>query len=444
MSYRNRLLAAMCVSALCLAPLSIPATTITVTNTNDSGAGSLRQALADANDGDTINFAVTGTIGLTSAELSVDKNITISGPGADSLAVNANYHRRVFNIRPGANVTISRLTMTGGDIRVSLGNGGGILNDHGTLELTNCAVEGNAAGYGGGIYNDGRKGSVTLTLLNSTVTDNIATDVTWAYGGGIYNNAQDGSAVLTIISSTISSNSAIGADIMPGALGFAGGIYNYGGTLMITNSTISGNHAGGGFQAITGLGGGIYNDGTVAITNSTVSHNTAAGNDGVGGGISNPGMLMIESSILSYNVAQNGANLSGAVISHGYNVCSDLCGGYFNGPGDQINTDPLLGPLQNNGGPTFTRALLPGSPAMDAGNPTFIPPPWYDQRGPDFWRVRNGRIDIGSFEVQEGPAVTPTPTPTATPTATPQPRPTRTPRPRPSPIHPPPTPQPPR
>jgi hypothetical protein len=89
------------------------------------------------------------------------------------------------------------------------------------------------------------------------------------------------------------------------------------------------------------------------------------------------------------------------------------------GPGDQINTDPLLGPLQNNGGPTFTHALLPGSPAIDAGDPNFTPPPLNDQRGCSFDRVFNGRIDIGSFEVQ----------PPHRPCATPRPRPTPAPRP---------------
>ena len=89
------------------------------------------------------------------------------------------------------------------------------------------------------------------------------------------------------------------------------------------------------------------------------------------------------------------------------------------GPGDQVNTDPVLGPLQDNGGPTFTHALLPGSPAIDTGDPNFIPPPLYDQRGPGFDRVVNGRIDIGSFEVQAGGTPTPTPTPTPTATATP-------------------------
>jgi hypothetical protein len=88
--------------------------------------------------------------------------------------------------------------------------------------------------------------------------------------------------------------------------------------------------------------------------------------------------------------------------------------GILTGPGDQINTDPMLGPLQDNGGPTFTHALLPGSPAIDAGDPSFAPPPSFDQRGPGFDRVSGSRIDIGSFEVQVGG----TPTPTSTPTAT--------------------------
>ena len=92
--------------------------------------------------------------------------------------------------------------------------------------------------------------------------------------------------------------------------------------------------------------------------------------------------------------------------------------------GDQTNPDPLLGPLQDKGGQTFTHALLPGSPAIDAGDPNFTPPPFFDQRGPGFNRVVNGRIDIGSLEVQG-----PMPTPTPRPSAIPRPRPTPHPRP---------------
>ena len=89
---------------------------------------------------------------------------------------------------------------------------------------------------------------------------------------------------------------------------------------------------------------------------------------------------------------------TGAVTSHGYNLSSDNGGGFLNGPGDQINTNPLLGPLQDNGGPNFTHNLLTGSPALDTGDPNFTPPPSTDQRG--YARVYNGRIDIGSLEVQ--------------------------------------------
>src|SRR6478672_4844268 len=105
----------LCLALVCSAATSAHANIITVTNTNDSGPGSLRQGLADANDGDTINFAVTGTIGLTSGELLVSKNITISGPGAENLAVNGNAKSTVFHIAPGETVTISDLTITNGD-----------------------------------------------------------------------------------------------------------------------------------------------------------------------------------------------------------------------------------------------------------------------------------------------------------------------------------------
>jgi len=97
-------------------------------------------------------------------------------------------------------------------------------------------------------------------------------------------------------------------------------------------------------------------------------------------------------------------------------LSSDDGGGYLNGPGDQINTDPLLGPLQNNGGPTLTHALSPPSPAINAGDPSFTPPPNDDQRGSPFVRVFNGRIDIGSFEAEpRHPRRHPTPHPRPTP-----------------------------
>ena len=133
---------------------------------------------------------------------------------------------------------------------------------------------------------------------------------------------------------------------------------------MLIGSTLSGNYAplgGGGFE-----GGGV-------IKNSTISSN---GN----GGISTNG-IEIGNTILDGNT---GANIDGTATSLGYNISSDDGGGNLTGPGDQINTAPLIGPLQDNGGPTLTHALLPGSPAIDAGDPNFSPPPSTDQRGCPF------------------------------------------------------------
>ena len=114
MSAFFNLLTQICLALVFAVATAAHANIIMVTNPNDSGPGSLRQALADANDGDTINFAVTGTIGLTSGELLVSKSITISGPGATNLGVNANAKSRVFHIAPGKTVAISALTITNG------------------------------------------------------------------------------------------------------------------------------------------------------------------------------------------------------------------------------------------------------------------------------------------------------------------------------------------
>src|SRR6266511_2986869 len=143
----NVRLAAIAAALLCAVIIPANAATITVTNTNDSGAGSLRQALIAATDGDTITFAVSGTIVLTSGELLVDKSITIPGPGAGSLAVDGNATSRVFHFGSGKNVTISGLTITNAGA-----NGGGIYNEGATLTLSNCAVSGNSGDGIDGYY----------------------------------------------------------------------------------------------------------------------------------------------------------------------------------------------------------------------------------------------------------------------------------------------------
>jgi hypothetical protein len=435
-------------------PTPTPTPTITVTNTNDSGPGSLRQALADANGGDIIGFAVTGTIGLTSSELLVDTSVTISGPGAETLAVNGNAKSRVFHIGPNKTVTISSLTITNG---YTTGFGGGIHNDHAVLILNNCAITGNSSSSnkGGGIYNDaeyldGAPLEALLDISNSSVTDNS--------GGGIYNNAEGGGTATLEITDSILSNNYSGSAIyshgflcifcgdgiatvqitnsaITGNLG--GAIYSDTGqpgptTVSLVNSTVSGNSGNAVYNStlsssgvsnstISDNGGGIYSD--VGSTGASVSNSTMSNNGTEMSSYGGPSLFMqntvFEVSPGGHSIASDGY---GTVHSYGYNLSSDDGGGYLNGPGDQINTDPMLGPLQDNGGPTLTHALLPASPAINAGDPNFVPPPDYDQRGPGFDRVRNGRIDIGSFEVQAAPRPSPTPRVHPTPRVRPTPR----------------------
>jgi hypothetical protein len=386
---------------------------------------------------------------------------------------------------PGVTATVAGLTISSGDAGQQ--DGGGILNDHAVLTIQRCVVQNSFGENAGGVYNDGSGGSSTLTILNSTVTGNFA-----SAGGGIYNDADNsGTATLSLMNSTVKSNTAAFNGFPTGG-GAGGGIYNSNGTVMISNSVVTNNHAGVPDPYALGDGGGILNEGMLTITNSTISGNqayssgggmesagsltitssTVSGNGAIGGhdgqpwghgggisgnvtftnstlsgnyaslsgggidgggaitnstlsdnysgGISVSGTLEIGNTILK--AGASGPNISnnvGTVVSHGYNLSSDDGGGYLTGPGDQINTNPMLGPLQDNGGLTFTHALSPGSPAINAGDPNFTPPPLYDQRGSPFVRVFNGRVDIGSFEVQ--PPRRPTPAPRLRPTPAPRP-----------------------
>jgi hypothetical protein len=460
------------------------AATLTVTNTNDSGPGSLRQTLAKANDGDRIVFSVSGAIGLTSGELLLDKSIMILGPGTENLAVDGNAMSRVFHIGAGTTVTISGLTIRNGMVTGNFpaGSGGGIYSFQATLTLDHCAIVGNSATYGGGITNDSfndEEGDswAILTISNSTLSNNSA-----SYGGGVFNTSGRWTgASLTINNSTLSGNSAgsygggidnNGYEVIGGRVtlnnsilsgnssAYGGGVYNSAdaggyGSLQVNNSTFAGNSA-------TYGGGAVFNvpfssaEAVLQISNSTISNDSAQTGGGVdnesnddgaaiaqiskstfsgnsasglgGGSLFNYGSAVVhlDDAILAAGpVGGNILNEQGLVISDGYNLSSDSCGGLLTGPGDHTNTDPMLGPLQDNGGPTLTHALLPGSPAINAGNPHFTPPPSYDQRGAGFDRVVNGRIDVGSFEVQESrPRPTPRPGSTVRPHPTVPPRPT--------------------
>jgi hypothetical protein len=306
-------------------------------------------------------------------------------------------------------VTSNFLGSAGGG--TGAGTGAGIYNDDGTITINNSAVSGNVTGMisyppnfggdAGGIYSTGMmairnsaisgnvanqfaggiENSGTLELTDSTISGNQAT----FYGGGIANRG-----TLTISHSTLSGNWAYYK-----WFGEGGGVINSG-TLEIHNSTLSGNHADGG-------GGGISNSGAATITNSTLTDNFSLHTKTLGGGglrNVNFGTMQIGNTIINSGSSDANFNNSATVISHGYNLSSDDGGGLLTATGDQINTDPMLGPLQDNGGPTFTHGLLNGGPGINAGDPNFAPPPLYDQRGPGYPRVNGGRIDIGSFEVQ--------------------------------------------
>ena len=337
---------------------SVGPTTLTVTNTDDSGPGTLRAALANAADGDTINFLLPApaTILLTNGELLVSNNVNIVGPGANHLAVAADRSvfpgSRVFHIASNSVVNLSGLTITNGYAR--LNNGGGILNDHAKLTVNSCTLSGNAASRcGGAIMND----QGLLVIANSTLINNGVA----SYGGAIYNDGQfSTNASLLVSNSTLSRN---------GAYVSGGGLFNNAGSgaasVRIVNSTLSGNYPG---ESRTG--GDIWNESwsggsaTLQIFNSTLNLSSSIHNGSYGGSA----RLEIGSTIL------NGPNFgelidgqSGTVTSLGYNLSSNNGGGFLTNATDQINTDPMLSPLQDNGGPTFTHAPLPCSPAIDKG-----------------------------------------------------------------------------
>jgi hypothetical protein len=260
----------------------LPSTTILVTNTNDSGSGSLRNALAIANDGDTIDATgISGTILLTSGELQINHNVTINGPGAGTLAINGNATFRVFE-NFAADVTISGFTITNGHFPVG-SPGGGIFN-HGGLTVGDSSV---TANDGTGINNGYDPSGGTLTVMHSSVSANN--------GGGI-----NSFGTLTVINSTISDNSTASG---------AGGIASNG-TLAVTNSSISGNYpVGGGL----GGGGGISATGTATISNSKINGNQNSGC--FGGGLNVYGDVTVISSKISGNsmVDPPGDGISGCV-----------------------------------------------------------------------------------------------------------------------------------
>jgi CSLREA domain-containing protein len=352
---------------------------------------SLREAITNINNGattyadcgptgvygtnDTINIPA-GTYPITivggdedsnaSGDFDIKKSVTIVGAGAVTTIINGGAIDRVFDIDPtgagGVVVSISGVTITGGDNTASDDRGGGGIYNNGTLTVTSSTISGNTEtgdNDGGGIYNN-----FALTVTNSTISGNVETD---AAGGGIYND----------------------------------------GALTVTNSTISGNTASSGGNG----GGGILNDGALTVTNSTISGNSA----GSGGGISHLGSAV--ATLYNTIVASNtGGNCAGTISSNGGNNIDDgtTCG-WGSANGSMSSTNPQLGALAlNSPGTTLTHALLAGSPAIDGV--TYNAPnnaPLTDQRG--VARPQGVRYDIGSYEYTQQP---PPPTQVQVPTLT--------------------------
>jgi hypothetical protein len=484
--------------------LAVTVTTLVDENDGvDVGGTSLRDAIAAAPAGETIEFAPAltnagpATILLTRGELFIRKDLTINGPGAALLTVDASGNdptpnvnegngSRVFHIDDAANslkkVVINGLRVTGGD---ASGPGGAILARE-NLTLVSCVITGNATFTnsqlgGGGIYSAAN--SITansLMLVDCSITNNVAVrdegggvrkqrgtlimegctvsgNTSTVLGGGL--SAADASVNIQIRSSTFTSNSATGY--------YGGGIFVYSGVLTLTDSTLSGNSApyGAGLYLTTTSqgtvvrstinnntasvdGGGVHVDSSqLTIIGSTLSTNSARG---FGGGAAMPnGTLILRHSTVTANRAntdnvggeQGGGLITGTgvvTLDHtivagnlrGTSIRSDAIGptsARFSLIGDNTGAtitdnggnligtgafpvNPLLGPLAENGGPTRTHALQPGSQAIDAGDPAALAGagsvPTSDQRGVPFIRIYNGggdlsaRIDIGAYEVQ--------------------------------------------
>jgi hypothetical protein len=335
-----------------------------------SACKTIGHAISLAAAGDTIRVAAAKY----KENLTISLSLNITGSAAATAIIDGGASNTVIKIsNASAHVTLSNLTIRNGAALQGAG-----INSPGTLTLNNCLISANTAqGSGGGIVSGGR-----MVINRSTISGNTSQ----GDGGGIWNLG-----TMTVNYSTISANKG-GANIFATGAGIANSA-----TMAINNSTISGN------KRITHGIGGIANlQGTLMISNSTI-----AGNQG--GIYVNNGTLSLQNSIVGNN---SGGNCFGPVSSKGYNLSSDsTCN--FLGPGDMNNTNPMLGPLQNNGGPTQTMALPSGSPAIDAGNPGGCTDSVghllkTDQRGkprPD--TDDTGGCDMGAFEEQSEPTCIP-------------------------------------
>jgi hypothetical protein len=382
--------------------LTAAAATFTVTNTADSGAGSLRQAVSDANaaaSDDTIvfdaSFNTPQTITLAGSEIVVVANgsLTINGPGANLLTISGNNASRILASSANAVVNLNDLRFTAGNGAgaVNTGRGGAIYNVGGTMVITNSILTGNSAANGGALNNAASATPsvpANLTIINCVITNNSST----SSGAAMQNFS---TSTLHIRNTTVSGNTSAGTGIA--------GAFQANGTVTITNSTFSGNSAPG------GTGGGVYFNGTSMImTNTTIVNNSSA----VGGGGlhrtgTNPTLLMRNTIVANNTGAAANPDAFGLVSSQGNNIIGNISGSTGWIMSDLQNVNPLLGALADNGGFGNTHLPQMGSPAIDGGQNCVVdltcslgnPPVAVntDQRG--VTRPQNGTVDIGAVEV---------------------------------------------
>ena len=359
---------------------------VTVTNIDNAGAGSLRQAIADICPGGTIRFSssLAGRIITLASTLAINKDLTIDGSGLASRITlsGGNQHRILQSLSP-AQVIIQSL----GFSRASAAFGGAIHNT-GDLTVRNSIFSDNAASNGSAIYNEG-----SLRLIRSTLVRNSATN----QGGGIFNSAN---ATLIITNSIFEQNSAFDGGGMITTLGSqttitgstfhnntasssGGAILIFPGTVTIRNSTF--------FRNSAPQAGAIgNNNGTLSVTNSSFSENTAE----QGGAIANGGILNYANTILANSISVSDCVNYGSIGTNTNNLVESNTASPNDCGTPALSSDPLLGPLADNGGSALTLALLPGSPAIDTGDDASCPAA--DQRG--LTRPQGSHCDIGAYE----------------------------------------------
>jgi hypothetical protein len=411
-----------------------PASTRLITTCADDGSvGSLRSVMASAEDGDVIDMSqlVCSTITLTSGSIDFDvDDLTLQGPGQNALTIDGNNADRVFTIYSSSGtISINDLTIAHGLMGgTAYATGGCVYSYFATpdslLVLTRVTVTSCTAGDAQAVYAGGG-GVLTygaLTLVSSTISENHVTGgagASYVAGGiGTLYNA-------TIIDSTVTANTAIG--VQPGTgVGFGAGL-DLSGTPGTAGSLISGSTINGNVAASDA--GGVYFFSpylepaalTATVINSTISGNVAATNAGLEVKLANV-TLELENSTIAFNSADGACgglslaavdnDLQSSIVAKNLGAAGadqDVCGpGAFDGannlimvsalsvPDDTIATDPILGLLQDNGGPTETHALQSHSPAIDTGNNNALLD--FDQRGDGFPRVDGFQADIGAYE----------------------------------------------